>query len=112
MTKIEREEKRREKLRTNEIVENAERKARRSYEKEINRIIRRNLRYCSAEVLETSEYFILCSYSTQIACIDKETKRGYDYLRLVYGYTATSAQHIAKFFSDYNAICTLRWVDV
>lgn len=59
------------------------------------------LRSCSAEVCETENYYILRSYATFIAVIDKATCTCYDALRKVYGYTATSAQHIAKFATDY-----------
>ena len=62
----------------------------------------KKLRYCSAEVLSIDKYFILKSYDTIIACIDKETNIMYDFLRLVYGYTSTSAQHISKFWHDYG----------
>lgn len=64
------------------------------------------LRYCKAAVLEyydkeTGEvYHLLRSYNTIVAAVVGHT--GYDFLRLVYGYTATSAQHIAKFFGDYG----------
>lgn len=37
-----------------------------------------------------------------VACIDKDTDTCADFLREVYGYTATSAQHIAKFERDYG----------
>lgn len=60
------------------------------------------LRHCTAEVIETPHWYILRSYNTLIAAVHKETSTGYDFLRLVYGYTATSAQHIAKFFHDYG----------
>lgn len=65
------------------------------------------LRYCSARVLEctyenTGEvYYVLCSYNTCVAAVCAGV--GYDFLRKVYGYTSTSAHHIAKFFSDYHA---------
>lgn len=65
-------------------------------------ISRKRLRTCKAEVVETSRWFILWSYSTIVAAVDKETGIGYDFLRLVYGFSATSAQHIAKFFRDYG----------
>lgn len=55
------------------------------------------LNHCSAYVLETANYYVLRSYQTDIAIIDKRTGIMYDFLRFVYGYTATSAQHIAKF---------------
>lgn len=61
------------------------------------------LRTCKASVYETKNWFILCSYSTFVAAINKNTCISYDFLRYVYGYTATSAQHIRKFFADYYA---------
>lgn len=59
------------------------------------------LRTCNATVYENDRYIVLISYTTTVAFIDKLEHKAYDILRLVYGYTATSAQHIAKFFSDY-----------
>ena len=67
------------------------------------------LRPCSAEVApvidaETGEllYYVLRSYRTIVAAIDVRTDTLYDFLRYVYGYTSTSAQHIAKFDKDYG----------
>ena len=60
------------------------------------------LRSCSATVITTEKYHFLKSYNTIIAFIDKNTDTCYDVLRLVYGYTSTSAQHIAKFRHDYG----------
>lgn len=69
----------------------------------------RRLRSCSAEVApiidcETGEllYYALRSYNTVVAAIDVRTDTLYDFLRYVYGYTSTSAQHIAKFSKDYG----------
>lgn len=69
----------------------------------------RRLRSCSAKVFDlvddtTGEvlYHVLRSYNTIVAFIDPATDTLYDVLRLVYGYTATSAQHIAKFDKDYG----------
>ena len=69
----------------------------------------RQLRSCSAEVApavdnETGEvvYYVLRSYRTIVAIIDTRTDTLYDFLRYVYGYTATSAQHISKFDHDYG----------
>ena len=69
----------------------------------------KQLRRCSADVApvmdaETGEllYYVLRSYSTIVAAIDVRTDTLYDFLRYVYGYTATSAQHIAKFDKDYG----------
>ena len=66
----------------------------------------KRLRSCSAEVSETENYYVLRSYNTLVAFIDKRTDELYDVLRFVYGYTATSAQHIAKFEKDY---CKGQW---
>lgn len=63
------------------------------------------LRNCSAWVWETEHFYILQSYATMVAAIDKESNTMFDFLRYVYGYTATSAQHIAKFAIDYGATC-------
>lgn len=62
----------------------------------------KRLRSCSAEVLTTQRYHFLKSYDTIIAFIDKNTDTCYDVLRYVYGYTATSAQHITKFRCDWG----------
>ena len=65
----------------------------------------KQLRSCSACVHtcvleETGEVvYVLQSYRTIIAIISGNCL--YDFLRYVYGYTSTSAQHIAKFRNDY-----------
>lgn len=59
------------------------------------------LRSCNAVVYETYGYTYLESYGTKIACIGHEDNICYDFLRLVYGYTATSAKYISKFCADY-----------
>ena len=59
------------------------------------------LRTCNATVYENERYIVLISYTTTVAFIDKQEQKAYDILRLIYGYTSTSAQHIAKFFNDY-----------
>lgn len=58
------------------------------------------LRSCSATVYYYNQHFILKSYNTIVAAITPD-KECVDFLRYIYGYTATSAQHIAKFFADY-----------
>ena len=68
------------------------------------------LRSCSAEVIITSEWYLLRSYSTIVAAIHRGTGICYDALRWVYGYTATSAQHISKFAHDYGATERLTWL--
>lgn len=64
------------------------------------------LRSCSATVYETPRYYVLRSYNTVVACIDKSTGICYDVLRHVFGYTSTSCQHINKFIVDYSGV---RW---
>lgn len=64
----------------------------------------KRLRTSSAYVLETENYYLLRSYNTIVAVIDKSTSICYDALRHVYGFTNTSAQHIAKFAHDYSGI--------
>lgn len=63
------------------------------------------LRKCSATVftyrdVDGDTVYLLKSYNTIVAMVD-EKGDGIDFLRYVYGYTATSAQHIRKFFDDY-----------
>lgn len=62
----------------------------------------KRLRSCSACVFETEGFYILRSYGTYVAVIRKYDDVMVDALRLVYGYTATSAQHIVKFSHDYG----------
>lgn len=72
---------------------------------------------CKAAVFDTGNYYVLQSYATLVACIDKSTNTLYDMLRKVYGYTNTSAYHISKFSKDYGAYCwgcdtIYRWREV
>lgn len=63
------------------------------------------LRTCTAYVYKDHNgYIVLRSYNTFVAFI---TPNGefVDVLRLVYGYTNTSAQHIRKFYNDYAGKC-------
>lgn len=75
----------------------------------------KQLRSCQAWVYETPCFYVLRSYGTFIAAIDKFDGNCYDALRREYGFTSTSAQHIAKFRNDYarrGAIFyTWRYVD-
>lgn len=66
-------------------------------------VLEGRLRSCSANVYRKGKYYVLESYRTFIAFIDTETDTCYDFLRYVYGFTSTSAQHIAKFRRDYGA---------
>ena len=61
----------------------------------------KRLRSCNARVIDTDEYYVLISYRTVVAFIEKATNTLVDVLRYVYGYTSTSAQHISKFNHDY-----------
>ena len=72
----------------------------------------RRLHKCQAYVYETDSYYLLKSYSTYVAFIRKSDCECFDILRNVYGYTATSAQHIAKFKNDYHAVSTQTWREV
>lgn len=60
------------------------------------------LRTCQAYVYETPSFYVLRSYNTVVAIIDKSSDICYDFLRGVYGYTNTSAHHISKFDKDYG----------
>ena len=60
------------------------------------------LRTCTATVYKVGDFWALRSYNTTIAIIDTTTDTLYDFLRMVYGYTSTSAQHISKFSKDYG----------
>lgn len=72
----------------------------------------RRLRTCSAHVYETEHFYLLCSYNTIICAIDKATNTAYDFLRYVYGFTSTSAQHISKFIHDYSGAVRLTYYSV
>lgn len=53
---------------------------------------------CSADTcIVKGDWVLLRSYSTIVAAYNIYTGELFDFLRLVYGYTSTSAQHIAKF---------------
>ena len=60
------------------------------------------LRYCKAEVIETENFYILRSNSTIVAVIEKASDICVDMRRHEYGFTSTSAQHIAKFRRAYG----------
>lgn len=61
------------------------------------------LRNCSAYVYQTNSGRWLKSYDTFIAYVDFNTGICVDFLRGVWGYTNTSAQHFEKFWHDYGA---------
>lgn len=61
-------------------------------------ISRERLYHCKADVLELDNNCLaLVSYGTLVAVFDRLTGFFYDVLCYTYGYTVTSAQHIAKF---------------
>lgn len=65
-------------------------------------LVPKQLRSCNARVYETENWYILESYRTIVCVISKITHEIYDVLRVKYGYTATSVQHISKFIHDYT----------
>lgn len=60
------------------------------------------LRTCKAKVYIFPSQIFLMSYNTIVAIIDRKGRVLIDILRYIYGYSATSAQHIAKFRCDYS----------
>lgn len=93
----------------NEMVENAWEKAEKFWikgRKEVNR-----LNYCQAWVYQSSGYRFLVSYKTIVAFID-DSGNMFDVLRFMYGYTATSAMHIAKFRNKFPHVSEYTWRDV
>lgn len=79
-----------------------------SYEKGHTKEV--DFRRCSAQVGVTNdgEFTYLRSYRTIVCFIDNLTGEAFDVLRTVYGYTATSAQHISKFLHDYEPVAVFR----
>ena len=68
---------------------------------------------CNAEVYVNDGVYYLKSYKTFVAAVDTNKALCIDYLRAVYKYTHTSAQHISKFFDVYapwnkNYKCIIR----
>lgn len=70
------------------------------------------LRKCNAYVSGIGKWLALTSYSTIVAILDSESRVLYDVLRWRYGYTATSAQHIAKFAHDYDVKEKYTWREI
>ena len=69
------------------------------------------LDYCQAWVYQTKGYTYLISYNTIVAFID-DSGNMFDVLRLVYGYTTTSAKHISKFRSMFSHVSEHTWREV
>lgn len=70
------------------------------------------LNSCQAWTQDFEGFTVLWSYKTVVAVYDKSTDTLYDILRAVYGYTATSAQHIAKFRNMCNPAHVLTYREV
>ena len=65
---------------------------------------------CNAQTVRVGSRFeVLLSYGTMVALYDYSNSTLYDFLRYVYGYTATSAQHIAKFRNVCQPARFIRW---
>lgn len=95
-----------EQVKMNNFIEEVWSQAISELHNEYDTVVPVRLRSCNARVFETTHYYFLQSYATLVACIDKEQDTLVDVLRGVYGYTSTSAQHIAKFNQDY---CKGKW---
>ena len=67
---------------------------------------------CTANVCDTSSYFLLRSYNTIVAVIEKSSGNCYEILLVAHGYTATIAQHIAKFSNDYGNGKRYTWREI
>lgn len=69
------------------------------------------LNSCQAWWYKTGGYIFMRSYNTCVAFIDDKGNM-YDVLRLVYGYTATSAKHIAKFRNMFSHVSEYTWREI
>ena len=93
----------------NEMVENAWEKAKKVWISAQDRLYGfERLDYCQAKTCQTSGYSFLISYNTIVAFVD-DSGNMYDVLRLVYGYTATSAKHISKFRKKFCHVYEHTW---
>ena len=96
----------------NILVENAWEKSKKVWanaSKEIDDFER--LDYCQAKTYQTRGYSFLISYNTIVAFID-DSGNMFDVLRLVYGYTNTSAKHISKFRNQFRHVSEHTWREV
>ena len=69
------------------------------------------LNYCNAYIYTSGNYRVLVSYWTPVAIIDTQKKVCYDLLRINWGYTNTSATHIAKFCDKFIIHTVYRFTD-
>lgn len=98
--------------RENRLVEQARENAKQIYNR-YNGLIgaKQRLNSCNAWIGSCDGYVFLISYNTLVAFIDYKGNL-YDVLRLVYGYTATSAKHIAKFRNQFSHVSEYTWREV
>lgn len=93
----------------NETVEKAWEKAKKVWDNAYKRLDEfERLNYCQAETYQTRGYSFLISYKTIVAFID-DNGNMFDVLRLVYGYTTTSAKHISKFRNKFRHVSEHTW---
>ena len=97
-----------EQLEINEYVENIAKDVHALMRTHLGPITWVRLYHCSADWACLGDWAILRSYSTIVAAYNWATGEFFDFLRLVYGYTATSAQHITK-FRNYCHSVTRNW---
>lgn len=96
----------------NQLVENAYGKAPKIWIKVCRELgYFERLDYCQAWVYKTKGYTYLISYNTIVAFID-DNGNMFDILRLVYGYTVTSAKHISKFRGKFRHVSEHTWREV
>lgn len=96
----------------NQLVENAYGKAPKIWIKVCKELgYLERLDFCQAWVYQTKGYTYLISYNTIVAFID-DNGNMYDVLRLVYGYTNTSAKHISKFRGKFRHVSEHTWREV
>ena len=96
----------------NQLVEQAWQKAQKVWangSKELDYVER--IDYCQAWIYRTNGYSFLISYNTIVAFID-DSGNMFDVLRLVYGYTTTSAKHISKFRNKFSNVSQHTWREV
>lgn len=96
----------------NQLVESAWEKAKKVWanaSKELDDLER--LDYCKAWTYQTRGYSFLVSYETIVAFVD-DNYNMYDVLRMVYGYTSTSAKHISKFRNKFIHMSEHTWREV
>lgn len=67
---------------------------------------------CQARMYFTDYVVLLKSYNTFVAAFDINENTVYDFSRYVYGYTATTAQHVRKFAQYLKALQTITYKEV